>query len=439
MVILGLGSNLGDRLQHLRDALQMIKKIPGLNVQQVSPVYISDALLPENAPSEWDRDYLNLALRCETTLDPYKLLELTKNIEKIAGRQHKKNWGPRPIDIDILAWDDLIQYDEKLHIPHEHLLTRPFALWPLADIAPRWIHPIVKKTAAELVLPWGSRFSGEAPLHTRQIQQRADSPQLVGILNITPDSFSDGGKFINPNDAIAQVKNLVADGADIIDIGAEATGPRAKPINAEAEWLRLEPILQMLLPELKRLPITPKISIDTRHSIIAIKALEIGVDWINDVTGLTDPAMRDIIANNTCDVVIMHHLSIPADKTIFIPRDQDPVANILHWGEKQIALLEKNNIHRERIIFDIGIGFGKTAEQDLELLNRITEFKKLNVRLLAGHSRKYFLQQFTQKPPIERDIETLSCSLHLANQEINYLRVHHIENHARAFKTIKNF
>ena len=124
MVILGLGSNLGDRLANLRLALTLIKKIPAFSVEHVSPVYLSDALLPDNAPVTWDTPYLNLALRCETTLSPYELLHHVKEIEKMIGRTPEKIWGPRIIDIDILAWDALIQYDEKLHIPHEHLDER---------------------------------------------------------------------------------------------------------------------------------------------------------------------------------------------------------------------------------------------------------------------------------------------------------------------------
>src|SRR3990167_8329185 len=157
MVILGLGSNVGDKLANLRFALHLIKKIPAFSVAHVSPVYLSDALLPDNAPVTWDTPYLNLALLCETTLTPYALLHHVKEIEKKIGRAPEKVWGPRIIDIDILGWDALIQHDEKLHIPHEHLDERPFALWPLADVAPFWMDPLNNKTAAEIVTKWGSR------------------------------------------------------------------------------------------------------------------------------------------------------------------------------------------------------------------------------------------------------------------------------------------
>ena len=208
MVILGLGSNLGDRLSHLRKALNFLREISTLSIKQISPVYQSDALMPEQAPSEWNIPYFNLAIRCDTSLSPHELLSIVKEIETKVGREPNKKWGPRMIDIDLLAWDDLIQQDARLHIPHEGLLERPFALWPLADVAPRWKYPLPgsqqNKTASELIQVWGSRFDGNAPFHSRQIQHRIDTPEMVGILNITPDSFSDGGITICIDQALVK-------------------------------------------------------------------------------------------------------------------------------------------------------------------------------------------------------------------------------------------
>jgi len=433
MVILGLGSNVGDRLAYLRRALHFIRLIPQLRVKQVSPVYLSDALLPKNAPNSWDMPYLNLAIRCETSLTPYDLLSHTKQVEINLGRKPGQNWGPRVIDVDILAWDDLVQYDEALHIPHECLHERPFALWPLADVAPHWIYPLPGpyqgKTAIEMVA--GSRFSGDAPFHTRQIQQRIDTSQLVGILNITPNSFSDGGKFSSVHHALIQAKELINAGADIIDIGAEATGPDAISITAEQEWLRLEPLLTTLIPELSKQFIQPKISIDTRHAGTAQKALQLGVDWINDVSGLTNKAMQNLMSEYDCDVVMMHHLTIPAQREHTLPLNQDPLKLVYEWAERQ---LDQLSIPRERIIFDVGLSFGKTATQSLELLKNITLFKNLGMRLLIGHSRKSLLRSYTLNPPDERDLETTVLSLYLNQLSVDYLRIHDVDMHARAFK-----
>lgn len=438
MVILGLGSNVSDRLQYLRKALQLIKKIPQLEVTQVSPVYISDALLLPNSPPSWDMPYLNLALRCETQQTPLALLQLLKQIEQDIGRKPGEEWGPRPIDIDILAWDDLIQYDEKLHVPHEHLHERPFALWPLADVAPHWIYPLPNehqgKTATEIASQWGSRFTGEAPLHTKQILQRIDTPQLVGIINLTPDSFSDGGALTTTIAAIRQARSLIDAGAEIIDIGAEATGPNAIAVHPTEEWRRLEPVLIGILAEIKTMLIPPKISVDTRHAETAKKALTLGVDWINDVSGLSDPAMCEVVKNNQCDVVIMHQLGVPVDKNRVLPIQEDPVSLVYQWAEKQIQHLEKQGINRQRLIVDIGIGFGKTAEQSLALIKNINQFHQLGIRLLVGHSRKSFLNLYTDKSAGERDVETLLISLYLSHQHIDYLRIHNVEMCARGLR-----
>jgi 2-amino-4-hydroxy-6-hydroxymethyldihydropteridine diphosphokinase/dihydropteroate synthase len=443
MVILGLGSNVGDRLQYLREALQHIQKIPELSVMQVSPVYISDALLPENAPPTWDAPYLNLAVRCETTLNPHDLLKHTKNIETVIGRVDGQDWGPRPIDIDLLAWDNLIQYDEKLHIPHEHLHDRPFALWPLADVAPHWIYPLENQfhgnTASAMAQRWGSRFTGEAPLHTKQIMQRIDTAELMGIINVTPDSFSDGGTFVDVSAALHHAHSLVNAGASVLDIGAEATGPHAKPLDVATEWRRLEPVLIGILAEKSKMLIPPKISVDTRHASVAEKALALGVDWINDVSGLSDPAMCEIMHNSQCDIVIMHQLSIPQNNNLHLPLTEDPVAVVFAWAEEKLAFLQQQGIDSERVIVDIGIGFGKTAEQSLQLLQHIEEFKKLPVRLLVGHSRKSFLKLFTDKSAEQRDIETLPISLRMSELGIDYLRLHNIDLTARALKVNATF
>ncbi len=424
MVILGLGTNQGNRLYNLRRTFEQLKKIPDFSIKKISPIYISDALLPQNAPDSWNKPYFNLCISAETALSPDALLTYTKRIEKIIGRQEEKDWGPRIIDIDILAWDQKIIMHDRLHIPHEHLHERPFALKPLSDIVPFWRHPIQKKTAIEMVKQWGENL----PLHTKQIPHRIDIPELVGIVNITPDSFSDGGTFTD--DLPLQ---LVKAGAEVIDFGAEATGPKAISLNSDQEWARLSPVLEKFIREKNDLLTTPKISIDTYHPETAKKALAFNVDWINDVSGLDNVAMREVVAEHSCDVVFMHHLGIPVSKSSLIPLHEDPVQHVFEWAEKRIALLEKSGIAKERLIFDVGIGYGKTAEQSLALIQDISVFKKLGCRLLVGHSRKSFLTLFTNKPAHERDLETGVISLYLANQGVDYLRVHHIKNHMRFF------
>ncbi len=441
MVILGLGANIGERLSNLRQALQAIKKIPSVLVQQVSPIYRSDALLPANAPTDWDKPYLNLALRIETDLAPLDLLQQLKIIEHRIGRKPEvRHWGPRVLDIDMLAWDDVMLKHDSLTLPHQSLEERPFALWPLADVAPRWRMPTPGanhgKTAAEIVEKWGSRFTGEAPLHTQQIAQRLQAPQLVGILNVTPDSFSDGGHYLAIDAAVQQIHHLIATGAEIIDIGAESTSPSANPITAAIEWQRLEPVLMALQQLRHQFDIEPRFSIDTHHATVAAKALALGVDWINDVSGLDDPAMRELILQTHCDCIVMHHLSLPERRDHVLPREQDTTMLVYEWAEKRLEQLQQLGIARDRIIFDPGIGFGKMAEQSLLVLKHIQHFHTLGTRLLIGHSRKTFLSLFTNAPFAKRDTETLALSLYLAKQQVDYLRVHDVDACARALKVM---
>ncbi len=439
MVILGLGSNTGDRLAHLRKARELLSLIPKLTLQQVSPLYISDALLPDQAPDSWDRPYLNLAIKCETRLQPQDLLHQLKNVEYTIGRKPlKRHWGPRAIDIDILIWDDLCYEDETLRIPHTQLPERPFALWPLADLAPNWIYPgegpYHGKTAAEICARWGSRFSGEAPLHTKQILHRIDTPRLVGILNLTPDSFSDGGQAQGIQTALRKAYELAGNGAEILDLGAEATNPDALPLDPETEWERLEPVLDAVKNELKYMLLPPHISIDTRHPETAEKALRKGIDWINDVSGLENPRMRELVAASRSDCVVMHNLGIPAARNRVLPFHQNPVTEIHCWAEKRLEALETCGIPRDKIIFDLGIGFGKSAEHSFDLLKNLIPFHSLKTRLLIGHSRKSFMDLLTPARPADRDLETAILAIHLAKQGVDYLRVHNPETCSRSFR-----
>ncbi len=433
-VILGLGSNLGDRLDNLRRGLTAIRAIAQTAVEQISPVYVSDALLPDNAPPDWHRPYLNCAVRINTHLTPRALLAELKLAEKKAGRLPEKVWGPRIIDIDLLAFDQQIIDETDLTLPHPHLIQRPFVLWPLADLAADWQHPIYQKTAAELITAWGSRFNGCAPFHTRQIAQRIDTPEWVGIINLTPNSFSDGGRLTYPAAALSYARQLVEAGASILDIGAEATNVDVEGIDPEQEWQRLDAFLPRLLAERKNFVIPPRISLDTRHARVAARALALGIDWVNDVSGLNDPAMVECIAASACDIVCMHHVSVPARLDVTLPAHVDALTAVLQWGENKLAALTAAGINAERIILDPGIGFGKTPSQSLALIKNIAAFKALGTRILVGHSRKGFLRQFTAAKPAERDIETAALSLHMAAAGVDYIRVHNVDIHARLLR-----
>ena len=252
--------------------------------------------------------------------------------------------------------------------------------------------------------------------------------QIVAIINVTPDSFSDGGANFSADKAVAAIGQAFADGADVVDIGAESTRPEATPINHEEEWARLEPVL-------KKYHTGGIISVDTRHAETARKALALGVDWINDVSGFQDNEMIAAVKSSDCKLVVMHSLSVPADKSIVLPENIDVVDELIEWAKNRFTLLEKAGIQKDRLIFDPGIGFGKTPQQSQDILNRIEEFKVLGVPLFIGHSRKSFLMM-EAKSNAEKDTATLAISRKLTANGVDYIRVHNVKLHRQMLEEL---
>lgn len=245
--------------------------------------------------------------------------------------------------------------------------------------------------------------------------------RLVGILNLTPDSFSDGGQFVNPAAAVAQYHQLLEDGAAFVDMGAESTRPGATPLGDEAEWARLEPVLAQL--DLSR------VSIDTYHAESARRALAMGAAVINDVGGLGDAAMRAVLAASDCPVIVMHALTLPADPAVTWPEGTDPVAAILAWKRDITQLAIASGIAAERLIYDPGLGFGKTAEQSLALLDRVAELVRSGGDWLYGHSKKSLYKSIEKNENVSRETLTVDYSRRLIEAGVQYLRVHDVAAH----------
>lgn len=438
MVVLGLGSNLGNRQAYLEAATQKIISSGVLSDVLISHLYESNALVPENAPSDWHQPFLNMALRGHTRLSPHELLQTLKQIEKDLGRTARKRWAPRPIDIDILAFGSEVIHVDELAIPHAGLLDRPFALCPLAELIPHWSYPVQGPFYGQAAAQLCNRWENELPFDTRKLPQFISVPNLythtqwMGILNITPDSFSDGGCFTTPDQALASAQNLASAGATVLDVGAESTRPGATPLSAEQEWARLWPVLTALRDHFAGFVKGPRLSVDTRHPETAQKCIELGAHIINDVTGLDQPHMREVIRACDADVIFMHHSGVPPSRENILPLERDPVELVYTWAQQRIEVLEAEGISKHRLIFDPGIGFGKNAQQSLSLIKRISEFKSLGVRLLVGHSRKSFLNLFTDKPFSQRDVETAAVSSFLVNRQVDFIRVHSVEMSVRA-------
>lgn len=259
---------------------------------------------------------------------------------------------------------------------------------------------------------------------------------LVGILNLTPDSFSDGSTFIAHETALNHFENMVKEGAKVIDIGAESTRPGAAPMTADEEWDRLGPFLEVLAAK-KRLEGTlgAKISIDSYHPETIQNCIDLKmIDYANDVNGLKNPEMVKVLKKSDIKIIFMHSLSVPADKNICIRGDEDELEVLKRFATTQIYELEKQGIERERLIFDVGLGFGKTPKQSYSIIKNIHQFKSLGVKLYVGHSEKSFLSIFTNKPAGERNIETAVISAYLAANGVDYIRVHDVALNKRAIK-----
>lgn len=221
---------------------------------------------------------------------------------------------------------------------------------------------------------------------------------IMGIVNITPDSFSDGGRFFGPQAAVAHGLALAAAGADIIDVGGESTRPFSDPVTAVEEIRRVVPVIERLAAQ-----ISIPISIDTTKAEVARQALTAGASIINDVTALrTDPALGPLAASQGVPVVLMHMLGTP--KTMQVkPAYNDVVSDVRNFLADAIVRAERQGIDRRRIIVDPGIGFGKTFEHNLILLQRLAAFQALDVPLLVGASRKAFIRSLL-KPQDATDI-----------------------------------
>jgi dihydropteroate synthase len=257
-------------------------------------------------------------------------------------------------------------------------------------------------------------------------------PTIMGILNVTPDSFSGDGKLADA--AIANARLLMGAGADILDIGAESTRPNAKSLTDDEEWARLEPVLSGIIEESWRPRV--RLSIDTRHAQTAARALDMGIEIINDVSGLVDDAMLEVLEEHDCDIVVMHALGIPADPKVMLPENVDVVDEILAWKAAVTTHANARGVPSHRLIYDPGIGFGKTADQSLALVQRAGELKRSGGRWLYGHSRKSFMKLLTDAPVEARDGLTLQFSEQLARDGIDYLRVHDVIGHVNRFDAL---
>lgn len=261
---------------------------------------------------------------------------------------------------------------------------------------------------------------------------------IMGILNVTPDSFSDGSLYFNKSAAIKRATQMVEEGADIIDIGGESTRPGSEPVTIEEELRRTIPVIEALAKEVK-----VPISIDTYKSEVAKRALDAGVSMVNDISGLRfDPEMPDVLSEYNVPVVIMHIKGRPKDM------QQNPVyealiPEIMDYMREGIKIARQSGISGDKIIIDPGIGFGKTFDHNLEIIKHLREFTLLEKPILIGPSRKAFIGKILgDVPPAERLEGTAAAVAISIINGANIIRVHDVREMVRVAKivdAIKNY
>jgi dihydropteroate synthase len=255
-----------------------------------------------------------------------------------------------------------------------------------------------------------------------------DRTRVMGILNVTPDSFSDGGRYYDPDTALRHGLEMVEQGADLLDVGGESTRPGSDPVSAEEEWRRIGPVLQSLAGK-----VDVPLSVDTMKRDVASKAIEVGASIVNDVSGLRDPAMVRLVAGSRAGAVVMHMLGDPKTMQTH-PEYTDVVRQVRSFLRGRIQVLEAGGVAPEAIAVDPGVGFGKAQEHNLALLNRLDRLTSLGHPVVVGVSRKSFIERLSGGGPGERLPGSLAAATLAVAKGAHVVRVHDIAETVRAMR-----
>ncbi len=271
----------------------------------------------------------------------------------------------------------------------------------------------------------------ETPMTQQKIiSNNRTQPQVMGILNITPDSFSDGGKFSHFDQALIHVEKMILDGADIIDIGGESTRPGALEVNEEEELARVIPLLNTI-----KSTFDIKVSIDTSKAQVMTQAIANGADIINDVRALQNEGCLSVIAKSNVPVCLMHMQGLPRSMQKN-PHYGNIIGDIKVFFKERIKACEQAGINRERLILDPGFGFGKTLEQNYQLLAQLYQFNDLGLPLLSGTSRKSMIGDLLTRNVDDRLAGSLTTAIIAAQQNVSIIRVHDVKETVDALKVL---
>lgn len=462
---IALGSNIGNRAGYLHAALDAMSSY--LTVVDTSHLYETVPMLVTEQPL-----FLNAVCKVTTHLSPSELLRAVKRTEVALGRMKSIRYGPRVIDLDILFFDDAVIDTPELTIPHLALTERDFVLAPLLDLVRELRHPRLHMTVLELwkqlqmpvpprVMPFGERL-----WHWSQ------GTKLMGILNITPDSFSGDGLAETPDPvaaALAQANQYLAAGADILDVGGYSTRPGHVDLPVKEEINRVVPVISALSDALD-----VPLSIDTFRVEVAEAALDAGAVWLNDVSGMRSGfqagvasigqqegpqqpppirhaptnAMASLSARRRVPLVLMDnraplHTGPPAaDPQTDPPRPpleppNDIVANVRKELSVALDLARAEGVPRWHRIIDPGIGFGKTPAEHASLISRLNEFQELGFPLLFGCSRKGFLGKMAGGAPVDDRLPaTIAANVMAVERGAQIVRVHDVMENQQAMRVV---
>ncbi|GHT93756.1 folate synthesis bifunctional protein [Alphaproteobacteria bacterium] len=390
MVFLSLGSNLGNRLENIRKAIGELSAF--FDCKIMSHIIETEAILPENAPLDWNIPYLNAVIVGDSHCSPFELLSKIKNIEKKMGRDlDTPDWSPRVIDVDIISYYNQPINSDRIVLPHKEIEHREFLQYLLREVGYQLSHDMLNNT------------------NYRPLNHFVLDPKIVGIVNVTPDSFSDGGQYMDADKAEAQVRKIYAEGAHIVELGPQTTKPGYIEVPPSEEIDRLSGVLE-------RCGDINCIGVDTYFDDVVRFAIEKhNVRWINDQNAILNQDTIRLIADNNVKLVTMLH------------------GMDISWIPGRIKILMHFGMPIENIIIDPGIGFGKTKYQNIEMIRNCRRIKEIGCEVLLGHSRKSFMEIFSNLPAPQRDIETLAISSLADDAGVDYIRIHNVQDHMRFF------
>lgn len=429
-IYIGLGANLDSSFGTPPQTLKhLIKTLPkyGIMVLKISRFFKNPAWPDPNDPA-----YTNACIEIETQYSPQDLMAQLLEIEEKYGRKRSVPNAPRPLDLDIIDYKGRCLDEENLTVPHKGMHERASVLLPLFDIAPNWQHPISKTPLYDLMddLPDKDKSQTIPTSHIHHLF--GNESVLMGILNVTPDSFHDGGAYNALDQSLVHAHEMIQEGAKIIDIGGESTRPGADIVPIDEEINRVVPVIKALSSDIKNQDIT--LSIDTRNAKTMEAALDAGATMINDVSALThDPNSIDVAGAFDGPVCLMHMIKDPKSMQNK-PTYKDVCTEVKETLSAHMTQCIKAGIAPERLIIDPGIGFGKTLEHNLSLLKNIDLFHDLGAPIMLGVSRKSFIEKICPNTPSQDRLPgSLSSSLYAYSKGVQIFRTHDVAETKQAF------